>query len=72
MLSAAFTKAPDFAIVQHYLDDAPIGGQIDLYGGGVSHMDETQLGSVHLTAGLHVLRCGSLARTPLPATTSMA
>lgn len=54
MLSAAFTKAPDFAIVQHYLDDAPIGGQIDLYGNGVSHMDETQLGSVHLTAGLHV------------------
>ncbi|MBC8571402.1 DUF2961 domain-containing protein [Zongyangia hominis] len=53
-LSAAFTKAPDFGIAQHYIDGTAIGGQIDLYGNGVSRTPETELGTTHLTRGLHV------------------
>ena len=59
-LSAAFTKAGDFGIYQHYIDGKPVGGNIDLYindiwGNYVGKTSEIYMGYAHLTSGIHVL-----------------
>ncbi len=54
-LTAVFTKAGDFGIAQHYIDGFKVGNAVDLYNNGVIRSDETTLGSVRLSKGLHVL-----------------
>jgi hypothetical protein len=54
-LTAMFTKARDFGIVQHYLDNQPVGNSVDLYNVNVVTSGETSIGSVHLAPGLHIL-----------------
>ncbi|MCL2013905.1 MAG: DUF2961 domain-containing protein [Oscillospiraceae bacterium] len=52
---AAFTKAPDYGIAQHYIDDVPLGRSLDLYNHSVSHSGETVLQEIELGAGYHKL-----------------
>ena len=54
-ISAAFTKAPDFGIAQHYIDDIPLGSAVDLYGGAVTLTPKTAFDSIPLKAGYHVI-----------------
>ena len=54
-IKAAFTKAKDFGIVQHYIDGVAIGGAIDLYNSSVIRTDEIDLGEVYLEKGVHTL-----------------
>lgn len=54
-LTAQLTKAADYGIVQLYLDDAVLGGPIDLYNDGVVATGELSLGKHDLTAGEHKL-----------------
>jgi hypothetical protein len=50
------TKAPDYGIVQLYLDDQPLGENIDLYHATVVPTGPLQFGERELTAGDHTLR----------------
>ncbi|UCD73976.1 MAG: DUF2961 domain-containing protein [Phycisphaerales bacterium] len=52
---AALTRANDYGIVQLYLDDAEIGGPIDLYNPDVVPTGPLPLGVAELTAGDHKL-----------------
>lgn len=52
-IRAALTKAVDFSIVQHYIDDEEIGPEVDLYNNGVIPTGEISLGHVYLTKGTH-------------------
>ena len=54
-VSAAFTKANDYGIVQHYIDDMPIGEQIDLYNEQVINSGEISLGKINLKQSYHKL-----------------
>ena len=53
LLSARYSKAPDFGVVQHLVDGQPLGAPIDLYNPSVILTDDLSLGAVHMTAGLH-------------------
>lgn len=55
-LSAQFTKAVDYGIVQLSLDDEKLGPPRDLYHRGVVATGEVSLGQRQLTAGEHQLR----------------
>ena len=50
------TQAPDFGIVQAYLDDGPLGRPFDAYAPIVIASDRVTLGTVDLTEGQHRLR----------------
>ncbi|MGA2863619.1 MAG: DUF2961 domain-containing protein [Verrucomicrobiota bacterium] len=54
-LSAQLTKAPDYGIVQLYLDGQKLGGQLDLYHPSVVPTGPLALGTLDLTAGEHKL-----------------
>ena len=54
-LSAQLTKAPDYGIVQLYLDDQKLGTPIDLYHASVIPTGPQSLGVHDLTAGQHKL-----------------
>lgn len=54
-LSLQLTKAPDYGIVQVYLDGQKLGGAIDLYDPSVTPSGERALGNHDLTAGEHRL-----------------
>jgi hypothetical protein len=54
-LGARMTKAPDYGIVQLYLDDQKVGGPIDLYNPSVIPMRLQSLGIHDLTVGEHQL-----------------
>ncbi|AMV40694.1 glycoside hydrolase family 172 protein [Planctomyces sp. SH-PL62] len=63
-LWAAFTRAPDYAVVQLALDGAPLGKAIDLYAPGVVHSGGVPLGVVDLDAGPHVLSITVVGKNP--------
>jgi len=52
-LGAQMTKAPDYGIVQLYLDGQKLGGPIDLYHASVIPTGPHSLGVQELTAGEH-------------------
>lgn len=54
-LTAQFTKAADYGIVQLYLDDKKLGEPIDLYNNGVAVSGVQQLGEHDLAKGEHKL-----------------
>ncbi len=56
-VSAAFTRAGDYGIVQLAVDGKPLGKPIDLYepAPAVLHTGDVPLGSATLDAGLHSL-----------------
>jgi putative membrane-bound dehydrogenase-like protein len=54
-LGVVLTKAPDYAIVQLYLDGQKVGGRIDLYDPKVIATDPIPLGTHKLTKGNHSL-----------------
>ncbi|MGC8862325.1 MAG: glycoside hydrolase family 172 protein [Armatimonadota bacterium] len=54
-IKAQLTKAPDYAIVQLYLDDEKLGDPIDLYSDGVAPTGELSLGTRDLSRGPHKL-----------------
>jgi hypothetical protein len=49
------TKAPDYGIVQYYLDGEKVGEPIDLYATKVEPTGNVKLGDFDLSAGEHVL-----------------
>jgi Protein of unknown function (DUF2961) len=55
-LSAAFTKAPDYAVVTLTIDGKPLGDPIDLYARQVEHSGTVKLGVAELTPGPHMLK----------------
>ena len=57
LLSAAFTKAGDYGVVQLALDGKPLGKPIDLYepSHAVIHSGDLPLGNATLDAGTHTL-----------------
>ena len=63
-LRAQFTKAPDYGIVQLYLDDKPLGDTIDLYSPKVEPSGHVDLGSHHLQEGLHRLKVRTYGANP--------
>ncbi len=54
-LSMQFTKAPDYGIVQMYLDGQKLGGALDLYHPSVIPSGPVTLGEFSLTPGQHKL-----------------
>ena len=64
-LSTRLTKAPDYGIVQFYLDDKKILEPIDLYyADGVDVTKEIDLGKFSLDAGRHVLTLEIVGSNP--------
>lgn len=55
-LSLQLTKAPDYGIVQLYLDGKKLGGSLDLYHGSVIPTGPMPMGTHQLSAGEHRLR----------------
>lgn len=47
----ALTKAPDYGIVQLYINDQKVGEPVDLYAGGVTPTGPIDLGQIELTQG---------------------
>ncbi len=59
------TKAPDYGIVQFYIDDNKLGEPIDLFNKDkVIITDELNLGKVRLTPGAHVLTVEIIGANP--------
>jgi hypothetical protein len=54
-LGVQFTKAPDYGIVQVYLDGQKLGGPLDTFRPAVRLNDMVRLGPLDLTAGDHKL-----------------
>ena len=54
-LSMQFTKAPDYGIVQLYLDGQKLGDALDLYHDSVIPSGEVSFGHFQLAAGQHKL-----------------
>ncbi len=52
-VSMQFTKAPDYGIVQLYLDDQKVGDALDLYHPSVIPSGELPFGTFNLSAGQH-------------------
>lgn len=52
-IAGMFTKANDYGIAQHYLDDKKLGVEIDLYDTDVVRTGEIFVDRVHLKPGLH-------------------
>jgi len=54
-IELALTKAPDYAIVQCYVDGKKVGPQIDLYDPAIVPADPVTLGPLELSQGEHEL-----------------
>lgn len=63
-LSVYYTTARDYAIVQVLLDGNPIGQPTDCYTPNVQAKDQTILGNVMLTAGVHRLTFRAVGKNP--------
>jgi hypothetical protein len=63
-LSAYFTAAPDYGIVQVLVDGAAVGGQTNCWAPGVIAKGKTELGVVDLTAGPHRLTFRAVGHDP--------
>jgi len=64
-LLTRLTKAPDYGIVQFYLDDVKLGEPIDLFNKDkVAITEELSLGKVHLAPGAHVLTVEIVGANP--------
>jgi len=63
-LSARFTQANDYGIVQLFLDGKPLGSPIDLYHPSVIATSELDLGTHVLTAGQHTFRAQIVGANP--------
>ena len=63
-LTVTMTKAPDYAIVQYYLDGKKIGEPIDLYATSVEPTGKVKLGDFDLSAGEHVLTVEIVGANP--------
>ena len=60
-----FTKAPDYATIQCYLDGKKNGEPIDLFNaGGVTVSDDVLIGEDELTAGEHKLTIEIVGANP--------
>ncbi len=55
-ISVQLTKAPDYGIVQLYLDGEKLGGPIDLYNSSVMPSGPLVMGARNLTGGDHTLK----------------
>ncbi|MGQ9731416.1 MAG: glycoside hydrolase family 172 protein [Candidatus Zipacnadales bacterium] len=56
LLETRYTTSYDYAILQAFLDEKPLGARVDLYTPTVLQTDVINLGRHHLTAGQHLLR----------------
>ena len=64
-LLTRLTKAPDYGIVQFYIDDVKSGEPIDLFNRDkVIITEELTIGKAHLTAGAHVLTVEMVGTNP--------
>ena len=64
-LYTRLTKAPDYGIVQFYIDDVKLGEPIDLFNkDSVIITDELNLGKVHLTPGANILTVEMVGANP--------
>jgi len=61
-LETRYTTSWDYAVLQAFLDEKPLGEPVDLYTPTVEQTPAINLGRVHLTAGEHVLRFEAIAR----------
>lgn len=62
---AAFTKAEDFGLIQHSIDNNAVGETIDLYNGSITHSGEVYLGRLFLPKGYHELKAKVLDKNRL-------
>ena len=58
------TRAPDYAIVQLYLDDKPLGGPLDLFATQVVTTGVLEFPDQELSAGEHRLTVEILGANP--------
>jgi hypothetical protein len=58
------TKAPTYCIFQFFIDDKPIGNPVDLYAPALAPADPTELATVTLSAGKHVLKIRNVGSDP--------
>ncbi len=63
-LAAKYTKSWDYAIIQAFLDGAPLGSEVDTFAPTVVPGDSITLGKRELDAGRHVLRFQALGHNP--------
>ncbi len=63
-IDAQFTKAHDYGIVQLSMDGQTLGSPIDFYNGSVAPSGQLTLGTMHLTAGNHVLEAKIIGANP--------
>jgi hypothetical protein len=63
-ISFQMTKAPDYGIVQFYLDGHKLGSTVDLYHPSVVAPGEMELGREQLTAGTHTLDVEIIGANP--------
>ena len=63
-LAVTMTKAPDYAVIQYYLDGKKIGEPIDLYAPKVEPTGKVKLGDFDLSAGEHVLTVEIVGANP--------
>jgi hypothetical protein len=63
-LETRYTTSWDYAILQAFLDEKPVGDRVDLYTPTVEQTPAIALGTFHLTVGQHVLRFQAVARNP--------
>lgn len=63
-LELVLTRAPDYAIVQLFLDDQPLGGELDLYAPQVITTGVLEFAPRHLTQGEHRLTLRIVGANP--------
>jgi hypothetical protein len=64
-ITGKFTKAPDYATIQCYVDGKKVGESIDLFNsGGVTVSDNVVIGEEELTAGEHKLTVEIVGANP--------
>jgi len=61
-IEARYTTSWDYAILQAFLDEKPVGERVDLYTPTVEQTQAIALGRFRLTAGEHVLRFQAVDR----------
>ena len=71
-LAAQLTKAPDYGIVQLYLDDKKIGGKIDLYNATVTPTGIIDLGKHDLDVRVHKITVEIVGANPAAKPSYMA
>ncbi len=70
-IQAVLTRAPDYAIVQLWLDDQPLGEPLDLYASKVITTGVLELATKQLSAGEHKLTFEILDANPQAAKSYM-